>query len=143
MLDEKVNGRPVDVAVGPDGALYVSDDFTGSIYRIAYGQASWQAGASPVARAAPRNPLAGLGREQTRAAGARGAALWQATGCAACHDASQAAPNAYRPLNALASKYSLDSITQFLQTPQPPMPAYPFTDAQRRDLGVYLLATHP
>ncbi len=29
-------GRPVDVVVGPDGALYVSDDKTGYIYRIIY-----------------------------------------------------------------------------------------------------------
>jgi glucose/arabinose dehydrogenase len=36
LRDGTVSGRPVDVAVGPDGALYVSDDFTGSIYRIAY-----------------------------------------------------------------------------------------------------------
>ena len=34
--DEKVVGRPVDVATGPDGALYISDDFTGSIYRVTY-----------------------------------------------------------------------------------------------------------
>jgi glucose/arabinose dehydrogenase len=34
--DEDVIGRPVDVAEGPDGALYVSDDYAGSIYRIAY-----------------------------------------------------------------------------------------------------------
>lgn len=27
-------GRPVDVAVGPDGSLYVSDDLAGTIYRI-------------------------------------------------------------------------------------------------------------
>lgn len=31
-----VNGRPVDVAVGPDGALYVSDDKGSIIYRINY-----------------------------------------------------------------------------------------------------------
>lgn len=31
-----VNGRPVDVVVGSDGALYVSDDTGGFIYRIAY-----------------------------------------------------------------------------------------------------------
>lgn len=29
-------GRPVDIIVGPDGALYVSDDRAGNIYRISY-----------------------------------------------------------------------------------------------------------
>ena len=33
---ETVTGRPVGLAVGPDGALYVSDDKGGFIYRIAY-----------------------------------------------------------------------------------------------------------
>jgi glucose/arabinose dehydrogenase len=28
-------GRPVDVVPGPDGALYVSDDLAGAIYRLA------------------------------------------------------------------------------------------------------------
>lgn len=36
MEDEQVWGRPADVQVGPDGALYVSDDFAGCIYRIYY-----------------------------------------------------------------------------------------------------------
>lgn len=31
----EVFGRPVDVAQGPDGAVYVSDDLAGNIYRIA------------------------------------------------------------------------------------------------------------
>lgn len=31
-------GRPVDVAVGTDGALYLSDDSTGYIYRVVYSQ---------------------------------------------------------------------------------------------------------
>lgn len=34
--DGKVLGRPVDVQVAPDGALYVSDDLKGVIYRISY-----------------------------------------------------------------------------------------------------------
>ena len=34
--DEDVVGRPVDVLDGPDGALYVSDDFAGVIYRVQY-----------------------------------------------------------------------------------------------------------
>ena len=33
---EKVNGRPVDCIIAPDGALLVSDDYAGVIYRISY-----------------------------------------------------------------------------------------------------------
>ena len=33
-VDENVIGRPVDVLDGPDGALYVSDDFAGAVYRV-------------------------------------------------------------------------------------------------------------
>jgi len=33
---ERVWGRPADVSVGPDGSLYVSDDGSGTIYRIRY-----------------------------------------------------------------------------------------------------------
>jgi glucose/arabinose dehydrogenase len=33
---DRVLGRPVDVAVGPDGSLYVSDDHAGAIYRIRF-----------------------------------------------------------------------------------------------------------
>jgi glucose/arabinose dehydrogenase len=38
-LDSTTNtyrGRPVDVAVGKDGSLFVSDDYAGAIYRITY-----------------------------------------------------------------------------------------------------------
>ena len=36
LVDEDFWGRPADVTVGPDGALYVSDDYAGCIYRIYY-----------------------------------------------------------------------------------------------------------
>ena len=32
----KAWGRPTDIVVGPDGAVYVSDDRAGMIYRISY-----------------------------------------------------------------------------------------------------------
>ena len=38
LKDGKVSGRPAGLAVGADGALYVTDDNKGFIYRISYGQ---------------------------------------------------------------------------------------------------------
>ncbi|MDD2770388.1 MAG: PQQ-dependent sugar dehydrogenase [Methylococcus sp.] len=35
-LEEDVIGRPVDVAEGPDGAIYISDDYAGAVYRVSY-----------------------------------------------------------------------------------------------------------
>jgi glucose/arabinose dehydrogenase len=46
-VDEDVIGRPVDVAEGPDGAFYVSDDYAGMIYRVAYGGGAGEAGTAP------------------------------------------------------------------------------------------------
>ena len=34
--DEDVSGRPADVIQGPDGAIYVSDDYAGVIWKIRY-----------------------------------------------------------------------------------------------------------
>lgn len=34
--NDEVIGRPVDVIQGPDGAIYISDDFNGSVYKVLY-----------------------------------------------------------------------------------------------------------
>jgi glucose/arabinose dehydrogenase len=31
-------GRPVDIAFGKDGAMFISDDFAGAVYRVTFGQ---------------------------------------------------------------------------------------------------------
>ena len=36
LRDEQAWGRPVDVLVMPDGALLVSDDQAGAVYRVSY-----------------------------------------------------------------------------------------------------------
>lgn len=38
-----LRGRPVQPVVGPDGALYISDDFSGRIWRVAYQADEWAA----------------------------------------------------------------------------------------------------
>ena len=36
LVDGQSWGRPVDLAVAPDGALFLSDDRLGAVYRIIY-----------------------------------------------------------------------------------------------------------
>jgi len=74
-------GRPVDAAVAPDGAIYVSDDYSGTIYRVA-----------PSGGTAPKPPTPAAGKlvgdasgrcltvaNGSRAAGAR-TTLWDCHG---------------------------------------------------------------
>ena len=42
-------------------------------------------------------------------------------------------------LHALARRYDLDSLATYLAAPTPPMPAFPLSDTERRDLAVTLL----
>ena len=75
---------------------------------------------------------------------ARAQALWVRYSCATCHDAKAAAPGMVtKPLAGLAKRYDASTLSQYLRTPQPPMPAFDLSDAERRDLALFLLARHP
>ncbi|MCH2172923.1 PQQ-dependent sugar dehydrogenase [Myxococcota bacterium] len=137
-IDEDVVGRPVGVAVGPEGELFVSDDYTDSIYRIVYGQKTGSRNSLPTAPTLPpSDPLAGLSAGDRQHAAQRGAVLWEANGCANCH-LKDAENTPRKILSGLATRYDLASMQTFLEVPQPPMPRYPFDNAERRDLAVYL-----
>lgn len=147
LLDQdEVIGRPVDVALGADGAVYVSDDYGGVVYRIAPLGASaartGAAGALPAERAAAAapDPLAALPPAERVAARARGAALYEANACFRCHEAERAEPGAVaKPLGELGARYDAAALAAFFVAPTPPMPAFPLSEDQRRDLAVFLL----
>ncbi len=152
--DDDVIGRPVDVAEGPDGAVYVSDDYAGSIYRIAWPGAGGSAGAGASAPRTPGRASATSGSAQTAAAPlaaassaaavSRGEAVYGGHPCAACHEPGQAGPGVIaRPLKGLAQRYTPESLAVYLRTPNPPMPAFPMSDAERSDLARYLLSRFP
>jgi glucose/arabinose dehydrogenase/mono/diheme cytochrome c family protein len=166
-VDDDVIGRPVDVAEGPDGALYVSDDYAGAVYRLAPagvdgggavavagvdgGGAVAVAGvdgggAVAVARASRGggDPLAALAEAERRELVAEGAALYGAHDCATCHEADAAPPGTVvKPLATLSARHDLGGLAAFLAAPTPPMPAAPLNAGQRRSLAAYLLARHP
>jgi len=140
--DDSVIGRPVDVAVGPDGAIYVSDDYAGRIYRVSTAPSVPRPAAS--AEAPPRDPWGGLTAVEREDAGTRGAALYAEHDCASCHEAERAAPGvATVPLRGLTARYDVRGLRALLDTPPSSMPAAPLDDAQRDDLAIHLLLAYP
>jgi len=141
--DEAVIGRPVDVAEGPDGAIYVSDDYAGAVYRVASG-GSRLAGVQPAlveaARPANRDPLGAVPASEREAMRADGHAIYEGNACYRCHESARADAGAVPvALAKLAQKYDVDSLATYLAAPQPPMPLFPLDAPQRRALAVYLL----
>lgn len=148
----KVTGRPVDALPGPDRAVYVSDDYAGAIYRIAWDPAT--AGPGPVfvpplaagphqAANASLPDASALSRldpaQQADATLARGAALFDRHACASCHRGG--APG--MRLAALGSRYSQAALGALLANPPASMPAPALDDADRRALAAYLRAAYP
>lgn len=135
---DDVIGRPVDVAEGPDGAIYVSDDYGGAVFRVGQGPRPESTDAGSVRpRAADAR---GLGSDALAASSERGRRLYSGSGCAACHDTAAPPPGVVpKPLANLSARYDVDSLARYLAAPTPPMPAYPMSDDERRDLAVFLL----
>ncbi len=135
--DEDVIGRPVDIAEGPDGAFYVSDDFAGVIWRIGRGPAAGSA-AAPTASGAEEVEIV-LSAEERIERSARGEALYEGNACFRCHEADRAGEGVVvHPLEGLGERASLAAIESRLETPTPPMPLYDLDAPERRDLAVYL-----
>jgi glucose/arabinose dehydrogenase len=142
--DDGVIGRPVDVAEGPDGAFYVSDDFAGSIYRIAWvGRGVDRSDTAPMVEptAIAASDALALDSSEHANAAAKGRALYEAHACFRCHEQARAeagvVPVAIRELG---RRYDVDSLSSYLAAPQPPMPLFPMQPTERRDLAVFLLS---
>ena len=146
-VGDDVIGRPVDVAEGPDGAIYVSDDYAAAIYRITRSDAPAASTSLASERPAPRavtDPLAEYSGEAREALLARGADLFGQKNCAGCHVEGQAAPGiVVKPLGSLATRYTLQSLAGFLLTPQPPMPVVDLPESDRIALAAHLLDRAP
>lgn len=137
--DEKVIGRPVDVVEDADGAIYLSDDLAGVIWRIARGSGLAHPAAEPAAPT-PARPRFALDPEAV----ARGRGLFDRHACASCHDPARAAAGVVvKPLAGLALRHDPASLSALLETPPPPMPVAPLSAAERADLAQYLLSVAP
>ena len=134
-LNEDVIGRPVDIEQGPDGAIYVSDDYAGAVYRIGWGDMAVTQGSAISGAPQMADPIYSADDV------AAGSALYAANGCAACHDPSSAPDGVQvKLLQSLKARYGVESLKALLDVPPGPMPRPDITNEERRLLSVYLLS---
>ncbi len=144
LKDDHVIGRPAEVTEGPDGAIYISDDYAGAVYRVAWGEDPSRAMAlTPEVTKSLFDARETLSRytiaERQRLAG-EGKRLFGQFGCGNCHDATG---RAVRKLNALGERYDITTLSDFLERPNPPMPVFPMSGGSREALAVYLIEQYP
>ncbi len=140
--NEEVIGRPVDIAQGADGAIYISDDFGGVVFKVTAGQAAPTMGPGPSTQGAS----SGGAPFVDEAAATRGLAVWTENQCDMCHDPALVGKDPDMPikvLEKLGARYDLAKMIAYLKAPQPPMPLFELTDEQRRDLSAYVLKRFP
>ena len=145
--DGKISGRPVDVAQGPDGEIYISDDYAGAIYRVSYGAAERHSTAESrsVGFAAPTvtrldsQPPVWLANVDLEAMASAGSELYQHYQCRSCHEEGE---NPKR-LDNLAARLGYGAVIELLEAPPSPMPLFPLNDNQKRALAVFLLRQPP
>jgi glucose/arabinose dehydrogenase/cytochrome c5 len=159
----KADYRPMAVAMAPDGAMYITDDVKGRIWRVTYtGAASAKVTAAPkpvvaapaaVASTQPAAPTqtGALPPGVTGDLIAAGDRVYHATSCAACHgaDAKGATPGP----DLTSSKYlwgdgSLAAITRVIRegvaepkefrSPMPPMGGSPLPDDDLKAVSAYV-----
>jgi glucose/arabinose dehydrogenase len=133
-----IAGRPVDVAQGPDGAIYISDDYAGAIYRVTHNAGG--AAPSPPMEAAGISLLDSVAPEwladaDLSAMAQSGAALYSKYGCRSCHEEGENP----KLLNGLSDRLGYTAVIDVLQAPQSPMPVFPLTEVEQRELAVFLL----
>lgn len=137
LMNDDVAGRPVDIAQGPEGDIYISDDFAGAIYRVKIGKelASNTPFAIPTKHALTTPPV-WLEDINAPAALALGQSLYEENDCASCHELGE---NPKR-LDNLASRLSYADTLAALTAPQAPMPIYELNTTELRALTFYLMA---
>ncbi len=139
---ENVIGRPVDIAQGRDGSIYISDDYGGSIFRVTSDGNAIAAGISGGAPSTTARSMPGPAASLDPAAIDRGRRLWDANKCEMCHDPAiigRTPVKTAKILEHLSTRYDVEKMVTYLRVPQPPMPLFEMSDQERHDLSAYVL----
>ncbi len=138
-LDGNIIGRPVDIAEGPDGCVYISDDYAGTIYRVCYG-ISQDTLDTNLSNPLPDPQWLALTPTEVVESHKQGEALYTLNACSTCHQLNGEGNNSGKKLENLHHRYTMATLSDYFLTPNPPMPQYDLSEQQRRDLAIYLLS---
>ncbi|KZX60338.1 oxidoreductase [Halioglobus sp. HI00S01] len=126
-------GRPVDVIQGPDGAIYISDDYAGAIYRVSTDTPAQGPNAlDALNTAADTTTPDWVAQSDVQALARQGAALYQQHACSTCHEQGE------NPLPLVEVSY--DAVERALVAPQAPMPLLPLSETERRALAAFIVS---
>lgn len=142
--DGEVYGRPADVEQGPDGAIYVADDYTGVIYRVGTDNKTGQLANVTPSQAAKSSVLDDAGDSQKSEWRVSGAALYNDRVCASCHEAQVGEDKPLvKPLGGIGERFGFDGLVKLLEAPPGNMPDPELSDQERQALAYYLLTEYP
>jgi glucose/arabinose dehydrogenase len=132
-------GRPVDVAQGPDGAIYISDDYAGAIYRVSHGNDAGGNTTMPVAsaRAFELEIPAWLTHKNSDELRQHGNTLFVKHDCGSCHNPATTTGN--MKLDDVNKRLQYPELIDRLSNPTAPMPMIALDETEKRALAVYLL----
>ena len=147
---DDVIGRPAELAEGSDGAIYISDDYAGAVYRVAYGEGEGVrigGGASGAATASAASKVVAVTATERVALIAKGGAIFANGPCLQCHTerggataaGAQPVAGANVVLHKLDARYDVGKLMDYLARPKPPMPPIGNPD-ERRALAEFLLS---
>ncbi len=131
---DQLLGRPVDIAESATGEIFISDDYSGRIYRVHRGVASPHT-ITELAPASSSPLFNGYSDTRRKQLVQKGQNLYSEFACGQCHEAQ-----GMRPLTRLPARYDVASLKTFFLSPTPPMPRFPLDEADREALAVYLLS---
>ena len=137
LKDEDVIGQPAEVQEGPDGTVYIADDFAGAIYRVASGvdQSLFiPEVVAPVYDA--EESLSGLSESERERWSRRGKEVFDARICITCHGDAEGT----KPLENIGRRFNIDGIKALLEKPTAPMPMLDLSEEEKKALAVYLIS---
>lgn len=137
--DGDIIGRPVDVAQGPDGAVYISDDYAGAIYTVTYGDSSSQAQKTAQTTKTPfvLGTPEWLNDDNMASLKSSGKDLYEKHLCASCHNPRTAVGRL--AMHNVNERLQHDELIDALTMPTAPMPVIAMSEEDKRALAVYLL----